>query len=450
MSYHPKKLLLSSFILIFILLSLMGTACSSNRPIPIESGTDLSMYITTDIHYIADSVHDNGSAFQKYWKTGDGRQLNYIDEIVSAFGSEVEKEKPDILIVSGDLTTNGEKESHLALAEKFKEIEEASGTSIYVIPGNHDISNPWARGFSEDKKFKVPSVDSSEFKDIYKDFGFGEAISRDNYSLSYLAAPSEDVWLLMLDTCEYYLNDKTNTPVTNGELGEDTLKWIEKCSKLAKEKNARIVTVMHHNLYNHSSRIHYGFTLDNHINVENTFRDNGLNLVFSGHLHIQDIKFNGEEENRIYDIASSSMVMYPFQYGVLDYSPERGFDYRTDRVDVEGWARENGKTDENLLNFSAYSEDFFTNASFTKAYNVVAETGLYTVIEAGYMAETMKLLNLNYFRGTTGLIKEQIENSRGYKLWIAADQVEALETMRAYILSMIPHNDIDNNKMHIK
>jgi hypothetical protein len=144
------------------------------------------------------------------------------------------------------------------------------------------------------------------------------------------------------------------------------------------------------------------------------------------------------------------MVMYPFQYGILDYSPESGFDYKTDRVDVENWARENGKTDENLLNFSAYSEDFFTNASFTKAYNVVAETGLYSVIEAGYMAETMKLLNLNYFRGTTGLIKDQIQNSKGYKLWIAADQVEALESMRAYILSMIPHNDIDNNKLHIK
>ena len=45
-----------------------------------------------------------------------------------------------MLILSGDLTNNGEKESHIDIAEKLKEIEK-NGTAVYVIPGNHEGEN---------------------------------------------------------------------------------------------------------------------------------------------------------------------------------------------------------------------------------------------------------------------------------------------------------------------
>ena len=159
--------------------------------------------------------------------------LYYSDDIINAFGADVQEDKPDILIISGDLTTNGEKQSHLTLADKLKNIEKTSGTKVYVIPGNHDIENPWARGFKGDERYKIDTISASDFSKIYKDFGYGEAISRDKDSLSYLAAPSDDVWLLMLDTCEYRLNKKAGIPVTNGEIKDTTLKWIKKCSKMA-------------------------------------------------------------------------------------------------------------------------------------------------------------------------------------------------------------------------
>lgn len=445
MSSKELKLL----VLVFFMSTVLFTGCSKEKKEPIESGKDISMFVATDIHYLADSINDKGAAFQKYSTSGDGRQLNYIDDIVNALTNDIKSKRPDVLIVSGDLTTNGERESHLALAEKFKEIEKSTGTSIYVIPGNHDIDNPWARGFEGDKRYKTPSIDASDFKSIYKNFGYGEAISKDINSLSYLAAPSEDVWLLMLDTCEYRLNDQAGIPITNGEIREDTLKWIEKCSKMAKEKNARIVTVMHHNLFNHSSRIHYGFTLDNSNDLEKAFREWGLNLVLSGHIHIQDIKYSGEGSNRIYDIVTSALIMYPVQYGILNYSPSNGFQYTTARVDVDSWAGETGIADRNLTEFSAYSKTVFGDASYQKAYKALTETGTYTEEEMEEMAETMSLLNIHYFEGTAGQIKGQIESSKGYRLWATADETEAIENLRAYILSMIPHTDIDNNNLHI-
>ncbi|MBA5745194.1 metallophosphoesterase, partial [Escherichia coli] len=78
----------------------------------IEKDRNLSMVVTTDVHYFAPSLTDNGKAFEKYVAAGDGKQLAYSDEITDAFLADVESKKTDVLIISGDLTNNGEKTSH--------------------------------------------------------------------------------------------------------------------------------------------------------------------------------------------------------------------------------------------------------------------------------------------------------------------------------------------------
>ncbi len=66
---------------------------------------------------------------------GDGKVTNYIWEITDAFVEEVLNERPDAVILSGDLSYNGEKASHIELAEKLSKIEDA-GIPVLVIPGN--------------------------------------------------------------------------------------------------------------------------------------------------------------------------------------------------------------------------------------------------------------------------------------------------------------------------
>lgn len=98
-----------------ILLSISLVACSSASgktekiTAPIEKDRNLSMVVTTDVHYFAPSLTDNGKAFEKYVAAGDGKQLAYSDEITDAFLADVEAKKTDVLIISGDLTNNGEK-----------------------------------------------------------------------------------------------------------------------------------------------------------------------------------------------------------------------------------------------------------------------------------------------------------------------------------------------------
>jgi 3',5'-cyclic AMP phosphodiesterase CpdA len=403
-------------ILVFILLILGLAGCKSSNSIKkVKSGKDITFFVSTDIHYLAESLTDNGEAFQKFISDSDGRQLNYISEIIDAFVSDIKKKKPEVLIVSGDLTTNGEKDSHLELAEKFKKIEE-SGTSVFVIPGNHDILNPFARGFKDSNQYLAEYITEKDFEKIYKDYGYSEAVSRDNNTLSYLAAPSEDVWLLILDTVQYKDNVSENRPRLDGEINPGTLEWIKECSILAKKNNAQIIAVMHHNLIDHSDIIKEGYTINNSKAALQIFETIGIKLALTGHTHLQDIKSYSKGEYKVYDVVTSALGIYPQQYGVLKYSPQNGYDYSTSSVDVESWSREEGLTDENLNNFKLYSEEYFKNNAYNMTFRRLLMDDSYTIEEVKLMAETSALVRTKHFGGTTKLNKQEIINSQGYKL----------------------------------
>ena len=66
--------------------------------------------------------------------------VTYADEIIDEFIDVVKKEKPDIVVLTGDLSFNGEKGSHQGLADKLMKIKDA-GITVAVIPGNHDVDN---------------------------------------------------------------------------------------------------------------------------------------------------------------------------------------------------------------------------------------------------------------------------------------------------------------------
>jgi 3',5'-cyclic AMP phosphodiesterase CpdA len=401
--------------LIFVLLVLSLAGCSSSTSaVKIKSGKDITFFVLTDVHYLAESLTDKGEAFQKFISS-DGRQLNYISEIVDAFTDDIKKKKADILIVSGDLTSNGEKESHQEFADKLKKIEE-SGTSVFVIPGNHDIMNPFARGFKGSNQYVVDYINKKDFVKIYKDFGYDEAISRDTNTLSYLASPSEDVWLLMLDTAKYNDNIQKNRPRLDGEINAGTLEWIKKCSDLAKKNNAQIIAVMHHNLIDHSESVKEGFTINNSNAVLQLFENCGIKLALSGHIHQQDIKSYSKDEYKAYDVVTSALLVYPQKYGVLKYSPKDGFDYSTSSVDVESWSKEHDVKDENLNNFKVYSEEYYKTSLYNNTLQRFLLDDSATPEQAKLMAETSALIRTKYLADTSILDKQVIMNSQGYKL----------------------------------
>lgn len=439
-----RKGIVLTFLFVFVIFAFSLIRHSNPAAERIRAGSDITFFVTTDIHYLAKSLNDGGAAFQKFVNDGDGKQLNYIYEIMDAFANDIRKKKPDVLIISGDLTSNGEKESHLELEERLKEIEN-TGTQVFVIPGNHDILNPYARSFKEDKQYPAAYINDKDFARIYGDFGYNEAVSRDKETLSYLAAPSDDVWLLMLDTAQYQNNIANGAPELDGRIPAETLKWIKQCSDLAKSKGAKLVAVMHHNLLDHSSSLNKGFTINNSVEVVPVLQQAGISLALSGHIHQQDIKSTGKSKDPIYDVATACLSLYPQKYGILKYSPKDGIDYNTVRVDVEGWAKETGSSDINLLNFKEYAMNYYGERIYSRLVSRLGLANDYSSEQLKLMGLVYKVLNLRYYEGEKEVGTEEIRNSQGFKLWLSAPS----DYGQRNVLRLIDANGEVNNKLHI-
>ncbi|MBC1687655.1 metallophosphoesterase [Listeria welshimeri] len=420
-------------ILLLISSSLFGCSSASDKTekitTPIEKDQDLSIIETTDVHYFAPSLTDNGAAFKQYVAAGDGKQLAYSDEITDAFLEDVEAKKTDVLIISGDLTNNGEKTSHEELAKKLAQVEKA-GTQVFVVPGNHDINNPWARKFEKDKQLPTDTITPTDFSKIYGDFGYKDAISSDDFSLSYLAAPSSKVWLLMLDTAIYKTNMQQGTPTTEGGLTTGTLDWVKECSALAKKNGAKLIPVMHHNLTNHSDVIQRGFTINYNQQVIDTLTAGNMEFSLSGHIHTQNIRTAKSTDGKeITDIVTNALSVYPHKYGNITYSAKnKNFTYQSQKLDIESWAKEHGKTDKNLLNFDQFDYDTFYNSGYDKAIMDLMTSDAYKTYSQSdkeKMADTMGLNNMYFFVGTAP------PKSAGMALWDSAPN----SFLKDYVLS---------------
>ncbi|MBC1713652.1 metallophosphoesterase [Listeria welshimeri] len=420
-------------ILLLISSSLFGCSSASDKTekitAPIEKDQDLSIIETTDVHYFAPSLTDNGAAFKQYIAAGDGKQLAYSDEITDAFLEDVEAKKTDVLIISGDLTNNGEKTSHEELAKKLAQVEKA-GTQVFVVPGNHDINNPWARKFEKDKQLPTETITPTDFSKIYGDFGYKDAISSDDFSLSYLAAPSSKVWLLMLDTAIYKTNMQQGTPTTEGGLTTGTLDWVKECSALAEKNGAKLIPVMHHNLTNHSDVIQRGFTINYNQQVIDTLTAGNMEFSLSGHIHTQNIRTAKSTDGKeITDIVTNALSVYPHKYGNITYSAKnKNFTYQSQKLDIESWAKEHGKTDKNLLNFDQFDYDTFYNSGYDKAIMDLMTSDAYKTYSQSdqeKMADTMGLNNMYFFAGTAP------PKSAGMALWDSAPN----SFLKDYVLS---------------
>lgn len=428
---------------VFFLTSCSSINASKTQP-KVKAGEPINFFVATDIHYLSKELTDNGKAYESYVKSGDGKQLNYIDEIVDAFTLDIEKRKPDFLVISGDLTSNGEEKSHLDLAKKLSYIE-SLGTSVYVIPGNHDVLNPFARKFKGDNQYTTDYITDKDFKNIYESYGYEEAISKDKTTLSYLATPSEDLWLLMLDTSQYKNNIKNKAPQLDGRISDETFQWIKNCNDLAKKKGAKIITVMHHNIIDHSDVIREGFTVNDNEAAIDKFQGLGIDTFLSGHIHIQDISSYEKNGSTIYDIVTESLGIYPQQYGVANYSSKDRFNYSTSKVDVEAWAKESKLTDENLMNFKEYSKDFFVSRAYGRFFNNLLENTNYSEDEMTLMAKTISELNLKYFSGEQEEKEQDIMKSEGFKLLASSDS----SFIKRYVESIIHDDNLEDNNLHI-
>ena len=355
--------------------------------------------VASDLHYLAPSLTDHGALFRRVMEAGDGKVTELCDEITDAFLEEVKAEEPDALILTGDISFNGEKESHLALAEKLAALEEA-GVPVLVLPGNHDLYRS-CYSFFGDEGEQVESVSAEEFAAIYGAFGFDEALSRDDDSLSYLARINDTTRVLMLDA---------DTPHDFCSLSDKTLSWIERRLSEAAVEGKRMLVACHQNLYKHSM-FGAGYVLGCSDELHALLEKYGAELMLSGHMHIQHI----QTEGGVTEIATSPLTMGACQYGLL--SSENGaLRYETRPVNVAAWASARGMDDERLATFAAYAMGRLESRTRTQAEEQLEARGISTQ-EAAPLVNYACALNNAYFCGDLSGIPALDPDGEMFKAW---------------------------------
>ena len=371
------------------------------------------IWLATDLHYQSPQMTDFQSAFDTYTMGNDGTIVPYLDEITDAFLEEVRAERPSALILSGDLSQNGEKANHQALAKKLERVQEA-GIPVLVIPGNHDINHPWAATYFDDKVSPAEGTSSEEFYQIYHQFGYDQAASRASDSLSYVYRLDEKYWLMMLDSCMC-------EPVheTGGKLSEETVAWMKTQLEEAKKQGVTVIPVSHHNLLDESTLYPEECTIENTKEVTALLESYGVPVYLSGHLHLQRIKKHTSNLNTpggygIREIVTSPLSMAPCQYSVLDWQADGSLSYHTKKVDIAGWAQRYGEEDENLLNFDAYADQFLVDVISEQAFKALQSASKDIKEE---MATLYADMNRDYCSGTK-INVSKVKKSEAYQYWI--------------------------------
>jgi 3',5'-cyclic AMP phosphodiesterase CpdA len=226
----------------------------------------------------------------------------------------VEAAGVEFLLVAGDLTWNGERVNHEKLGEMFTALEKA-GVQVYVIPGNHDVLNPHAAGFGPEGRKPVPGVTPAEFAELYREFGYGEALRRDPGSLSYVAEPVPGLWLIGIDSNRYAENTEKDGPVTDGRLDADRIAWVEGVLADALQLGKAVAVIMHHGVVEHfrlEEKSWGEYLVDDFPEIGRMLAAYGVRVAFTGHFHAQDAvlgRFPGG--SYLYDVMTGSLATTP-------------------------------------------------------------------------------------------------------------------------------------------
>ena len=284
-----------------------------------------NIVVLSDTHVMGPGLLVNdGAAWQKEL-ANDRKLFDYSQEVFDVLIETMLSEKPDMVLITGDLTKDGELLSHQYVAGQLNRLRVA-GIKTFVIPGNHDFGSKHALIFDGDQSSKAEVVSREQFTELYRNHGYGAESLRDETSLSYCCEPVEGLLLIGLDSG------------TDGRLEESTLQWACQQAAQAQQQGKYVLAMMHHALLPHFNEENQMLPLSvvqNYETVRNRLADVGVQVVLTGHIHISDIAkdYNADLTRSIYDISTGSVISYPCDYRRLSLSEDRAqLSVRTSRI----------------------------------------------------------------------------------------------------------------------
>lgn len=328
---HNGSRLLSLLLAVVLVFTLTVPALAAEKP----QDMNLRIAVMSDLHYLSPDMIADTEDFEHAFNS-DRKLLKESSSILREMLERVRADKPDILLVSGDLTKDGEQECHAALAKQLQQLQQdVPGLKIYVINGNHDIRNYNAKNFNTADGKAVPATrtEPEDFKRIY-DFVYSDPTVIATFTpaegnkaggLSYVARPVEGLTVIAMDTCRYSSDNTSNGDdehETSGAISADLEKWVIEQTAAAKARGDLVIGLEHHGLVPHfdvQPTILPMYLVNGYERIAQEYADAGMSVVFTGHMHAVDIAaMTTKAGNTFYDIETGSALTYPCPVRFVD------------------------------------------------------------------------------------------------------------------------------------
>ena len=328
---HNGSRLLSLLLAVVLVFTLTVPALAADKP----QDMNLRIAVMSDLHYLSPDMIADTADFE-HALNSDRKLLKESSAILYEKFEQVRADKPDILLVSGDLTKDGEQECHAALAKQLQQLQQdVPGLKIYVINGNHDIRNYNAKNFNTADGKAVPATrtEPEDFKRIY-DFVYSDPTVLATFTpaegnkaggLSYVARPVEGLTVIAMDTCRYSSDNTSNGDdehETSGAISADLEKWVIEQTTAAKARGDLVIGLEHHGLVPHfdvQPTILPMYLVNGYERIAQEYADAGMSVVFTGHMHAVDIAaMTTAAGNTFYDIETGSALTYPCPIRFVD------------------------------------------------------------------------------------------------------------------------------------
>ena len=328
---HNGSRLLSLLLAVVLVFTLTVPALAAEKP----QDMNLRIAVMSDLHYLSPDMIADTEDFEHAFNS-DRKLLKESSSVLREMLERVRADKPDILLVSGDLTKDGEQECHAALAKQLQQLQQdVPGLKIYVINGNHDIRNYNAKNFNtaDGKAVLATRTEPEDFKQIY-DFVYSDPTVIATFTpaegnkaggLSYVARPVEGLTIIAMDTCRYSSDNTSNGDdehETSGAISADLEKWVIEQTAAAKARGDLVIGLEHHGLVPHfdvQPTILPMYLVNGYERIAQEYADAGMSAVFTGHMHAVDIAaMTTKAGNTFYDIETGSALTYPCPIRFVD------------------------------------------------------------------------------------------------------------------------------------
>ena len=266
--------------------------------------------VIADPHVLPDALIEADPDFDSYMQQ-QRKMLHLSEPVWHALMETALTYKPELLLIPGDLTRDGEAESHAMVAASLQQLREA-GIQTLVIPGNHDLPD----------KVAWESLYMSAYPDR----------AQDPNSYSYALEPLPGVTVLGIDG--------SHGKASTGSLSDATLNWLVAQADEAHDKGNVIIAMSHWQVLEHfdwQAQLESSCRFSYAKSIRDSLMRHHVRVLLTGHFHVNGVTTYvdtlGIRTDSLVEITTGSPITYPCPYRWLTLSEDRNsIAVQTDRL----------------------------------------------------------------------------------------------------------------------